>query len=124
MNTGKRPDWNLCTRSKSPDDTWEQIGAGWVNEKGNISITLNEGVVLRRDPSKMLYLFPNRERKGGGRAYFKQGRERMEQRIQERKEQDYMERKRQERQKPTQPPHAQPVDPDPPCDDPVEPDWL
>lgn len=41
-NTGKRPDFRVCTAIKNGENThWTQIGVGWTTDKGNMSIKLN-----------------------------------------------------------------------------------
>ena len=42
-----RPDWKLKMTSKDPSvTTYSDVGAGWTNSKGGISIKLDAGVVL------------------------------------------------------------------------------
>ena len=61
-----RPDWNLCVRRKGEEGRWQKIGAGWSNERGGISLRIDDNVnldwwdVFGGDWS--IYLFPTRER--------------------------------------------------------------
>lgn len=41
-----------------------EVGAGWLNPNGTISITLNPCVVLTRHPNIVYTLFPNTKKKG------------------------------------------------------------
>lgn len=57
MNTKRRPDWNLCVKEREGEHPWSKIGAGWTNDKGNISIHLDHGQSLPDTKRFMLYLF-------------------------------------------------------------------
>ena len=48
MTGGRKPTHNLCLGVSEEDGTikWRQLGVGWVNENGAISISLNECTVI------------------------------------------------------------------------------
>lgn len=63
--SNNKPTHYLCIVEKTEEKnkTWHTIGAGWVNDKGNITIKLNDGIVLdwRMIKTHKICLFPNRD---------------------------------------------------------------
>lgn len=62
---GKRPDYNLCLKPKADESApWRQVGVAWVNDKGQLHLRLDLGVVLSwRDLQDHHFtLFPSQER--------------------------------------------------------------
>lgn len=53
-----KPTHKLKVLDKSTEQKGE-VGAGWENEDGSITIQLNPCVILTPDKSKVLTLFPN-----------------------------------------------------------------
>lgn len=62
----RQPDWNLRatlpSSVKRKNDASGEVGAGWNNEDGSISIVLNLAVVLDERSIVSLRLFPNTPR--------------------------------------------------------------
>lgn len=55
--SGRKPDFKLKILDKTTDEKSE-IGAGWKNDDGSISIVLNMCTTVSRDPNQVLTLFP------------------------------------------------------------------
>lgn len=55
--TGKKPDFKLKVLDKS-NDRQGDIGAGWLNVDGSVTLQINPGTVLLYDPSLCITLFP------------------------------------------------------------------
>lgn len=61
--TGRVPDYNLSAMDKTTDQK-AQVGAGWLNEDGTISVRLNFLTVLNGgNPNLVLTLFKNDRKK-------------------------------------------------------------
>lgn len=58
MSGGRQPDYSLGALDTSTDEKNPRIGAGWLNEDGTISISLNDFIVLRGSKTMYLRLFP------------------------------------------------------------------
>lgn len=59
---GRLPDYKLCVKDMTTEHKAE-VGAGWKNENGSISIRLNLCSVIHHNPNLVLTLFPY-DRKG------------------------------------------------------------
>lgn len=55
--TSRKPDYVLKVLNKDNEGRCN-VGAGWKNEDGSVSIQLNPCVVLQYDPQIVLTLFP------------------------------------------------------------------
>lgn len=53
----RKPDYKLKVLNKKTEDRAE-VGAGWANEDGSISSTINICAVITRDPDEVITLFP------------------------------------------------------------------
>lgn len=53
-----KPTHKLKILIKDEPNTKAEIGAGWLNEDGHITIQLNPCVVLKRDKNVVINLFP------------------------------------------------------------------
>jgi len=53
----RKPEYKLKALNKK-DDSHCEVGAGWLNANGSISITINPCVTLTRDANIVLMLFP------------------------------------------------------------------
>lgn len=60
---GPTPDYNLSALDKVTSQR-AQIGAGWKNEDGSISIRLNLCTFIHHNPNLVLTLFPNTYKRG------------------------------------------------------------
>jgi hypothetical protein len=61
MAKGQLPDYRLSALNKSTDET-RNIGAGWKQPNGRISIKLDAFTVLQSSPDLIITLFPANER--------------------------------------------------------------
>lgn len=64
------PTHNLCVKAEGKknqkgNDFFHQVGVGWMNEKGQVSIKLDPGTVLRWDDGLKIHLFKNEKKPGG-----------------------------------------------------------
>lgn len=55
--SGRKPDYKLKVLNKKTGDRAE-IGVGWQNEDGSVSVVLNICTIITRDPDEVLTLFP------------------------------------------------------------------
>jgi hypothetical protein len=57
MANGRKPDFNLSAKPRD-GRPGNKVGAGWINDDGSISISLNIGVTLSWNDDLFLGLFP------------------------------------------------------------------
>jgi hypothetical protein len=55
---GRPPDYRLRVRIVGKPETKATVGSAWLNESGNISVKLNNFVVLNGNDNLQLTLFP------------------------------------------------------------------
>lgn len=59
--TGKKPDYNLTVKLKGDDSYAKQVGVGWKDEFGGISIKLNPCVVISHTDDVWINLYLNKD---------------------------------------------------------------
>jgi hypothetical protein len=57
MAGGRKPDYKLKVLNKANERRGE-VGGGWLNEDGSITVKLNPCIVLQDDPDLVYTLFP------------------------------------------------------------------
>lgn len=57
---GRKPDYRLAAMNKATDEKNGNVGAGWTNPDGSISVVLQPFVAVQHDKNLVLTLFPQK----------------------------------------------------------------